>query len=494
MIISAVLLTPVLLSYLEKEQYGVWVAIGQCASILMLLDFGIADSVTRFVSRNLALDNHEENIRVFSTALVIFSVASFLVLAVIVIISPFVPSLFKITDVYSSKAIAVFIITSLNIAMIFPLRVGRGLLKSKHRYDLIYMYKVVFNLLRIALVLILFVFTGGGLIKLALIGFCTCLLMELFIFVAGMKRHKGMKFLLSAVTKQNFRELFSLGGSSVVRAISVILYQRLQIIVVGVVLGILAVPLFSVPSMLLISLGTFINRLGATFTPLASSMHAKGDIAQLKHLNMMGTRYGLMLSLPLSVFLILFSENILHAWLGRSNLSDQDLQIMASVIRIIAIPFALNVPLKPGYIILISTGRHWLVATFFCLSSVIGLVTTTVLIKFTSLGVLGAAIGISVTYLVTGVFLWPISICRHLQVSILDYVKKTYTRPLLGFAVLAAFGLSLNILKTGEGIYVILLKMIAFCIVAFLIAVYFILLPHHRQYLAEGLKSTFPKR
>lgn len=492
MVISAILLTPVLLSYLGKEQYGVWVAVGQGAAIFMLLDFGIADSITRFVSRNLALDNHEENIRVFSTALVIFFVASLLVLVIVVIISPFVPSLFKITDTYSSKAIAVFIITSLNIALIFPLRVGRGLLKSKHRYDLISMYGVVFGLLRIILVVTLFVLSGGGLIKLAIISFCTCLLMEVSLFVAGMKRHKGMKFLLSAVTKQNFRELFSLGGSSIVRAISVILYRRSQIVAVGIILGVLSVPLFSIPSMLLINLGAFINRLGATFTPFASSMHAKGDISQLQHLNMAGTRYGLMLSLPLSIFLILFSGNILHVWLGRSNLSDEDLQMMTSVIRIIAIPFALNVPLKPGCIILVSTGRHWLVATFFCLSSVIGLVTTIALIKFTSLGVLGAAIGISITYLITGVFLWPISICRHLHISILDYVKETYTRPLLGFAALAVFGLSLDILKPDEGFYVILLKMIVFCLVAFLIAVYFVLLPRHRQYLAESLKSFFP--
>ena len=491
LIISAILLTPVLLSYLGKEQYGVWVAIGQGASIMMLLDFGIADSVARFMSRNLAIDNHEENIRVFSTALVIFFAASILIIVIIIIIAPFIPAIFKIADIYRNKAVAVFLITSVNIALIFPLRVGRGLLKSKHRYDLISTYSVALSLLRVALVLIIFISGAGSLIALALIAFCVSLLLELILFVAGMKRHKGIVFSRSAVKKQNFMELFSLGGSSVVRAISVILYQRLQIIAVGVILGTLAVPLFSVPSILLISLGAFINRIGATFTPIASSMHAKGDNAQLKKLNSIGIRYGLMLSLPLSIFLILFSESILHAWLGRSKLEQQDLHTMTTVIRIIAIPFALNVPLKPSCIILTSTGKHWLVARFFCLSSVIGLLTTIVLMIFTNLGVLGAAIGISVTYLATGIFLWPMSICRHLQMSILNYFKDTYTRPLLGFAILIAFGLSLQMLISDENVYLILLKMAAFSLVAFLISVFFILLPHHRQYLAKAFKSTF---
>jgi len=494
MIISAVLLTPVLLSYLEKEQYGVWVAMGQGASILMLLDFGIADSIARFVSRNLAIEKHDENIRVFSTALVMFFAASFLILVLIVIISPFVPVLFKITDIYRSKAIAVFIITSLNIALIFPLRVGRGLLKSRHRYDLISAYTIVFSLLRLALVLILFILGAGSLISLAFISFCTGLLMEASVFVVGINKHRGIKFQLSAVTMHNFKELFSLGASSVVRAISVTLYRRLQIIAVGVVLGVYAVPLFSIPSMLIINLGPFINRLGATLTPFASGMHAKGDIAQLQQLNMISTRYGLMLSLSLSIFLILFSENILHVWLGRSGLSNEDLRLMVSVIRIIAIPFALNAPHTASRTILISTGKHWLTAITFCLSSVIGLVTTILLIKFSSLGVLGAAIGISAMYVITGVFVWPILICGHLGISILDYVKRSYMRPLLGFGLLAVFGLSLNMLKTSGGIYVLLAKMISFGAVAFLIGVFFILLPHHRRYLSGCLRCNFPSR
>lgn len=485
---ASLLLTPVLLTYLGKEPYGIWVAIGQGAGLLMMLDFGIANSITRFISKNLALEDHDENVRVFSTAMMIFFAASLLTLVVVLGISPFVPALFKIVDAYKAKAIWVFLITGLNVALIFPLRAGRGLLKAKYRYDLISMYGAVFDLTRVTLILILFWLGAGGLLCLALITFVIGLSMEFSIFVSGKRKHGGLKFRFSAVTRRNFREMISLGGSAMVRTLSGMLYRRSQIIAVGIILGVGAVPLFSIPSALLLRVGPFVNRLGLIFTPLSSYMYAKGDVSRLKELNMIGVRYGLMLSLPLCVFAMLFAENIFNIWLGRSGLIPEDLHLMSRVVAIIAIPFALNAPHIASHTTLSATGRHWLAANSVFISSLFGLVVTVLLVRFTHLGILGAGIGVSLTYLITGVFVWPVLICRHLGISLWNYFKKSYLMPVIGSLLLAGFSVALDVLIKNDDVYIVLLKVALFFTAAFLVAMYLVLLPQHREYLLSNLK------
>ena len=91
---SVLVITPILISHLGKEQYGIWIAIGQGAGLMILLDFGVASSISRFVSRNLALRKNDENDRVISTAMIILVIGSFVILLITVGLSPIVPSLF----------------------------------------------------------------------------------------------------------------------------------------------------------------------------------------------------------------------------------------------------------------------------------------------------------------------------------------------------------------------------------------------------------------
>jgi O-antigen/teichoic acid export membrane protein len=485
---ASLLLTPILLAYLGKEPYGIWVAIGQGAGLLIMLDFGIASSITRFISKNLALEKHDENVRVFNTAMIIFFAASLLTLMVVLGLSPFVPSLFKIVDAYKAKAIWVFLITGLHVALIIPLRVGRGLLKAKYRYDLISVYNMVYVLLRLSLILILFALGADDLLSLALITFFVGLFVEIAVFVSGKRKHRELKFHISAATRRNFREMISLGGSAMVRTISGTLYRRSQIIAVGIILGVGAVPLFSIPSALLLRVGPFVNRLGATFTPLASYMYAKGNVSRLQELNMVGIRYGLMLSLPLCVFLILFAENILNIWLGKSGLSAEDLHRMCQVISIMAVPFALNAPQIASHTTLSATGKHWLAANSFFISSLSGLVVTVLLVRFTHLGILGAGIGVSLTYMLTGVFIWPVLICRHLGISLWKYFKKSYLAPVLVSIVLAGFSAAFNMVIRNSDIHALFVRVAMFFTAAFIMSVYLVLLPQHREYLLRSLK------
>jgi Na+-driven multidrug efflux pump len=219
-------------------------------------------------------------------------------------------------------------------------------------------------------------------------------------------------------------------------------------------------------------------------------MDAKGDFEKLLELNIVGVRYGLLLSMPICIFLVFFGESMLKLWLGSSGLTGEDLHLMALMLAAIAIPFSLSAPQVASRSILAATGRHWPVAYGFFISALVGLLVSIILMKWSKLGVLGAAIGLSSTYLFTGVALYPMLICRHLDIPLKIYFKKVYISPLIVGILLATCCFSMNLMVENTDTVMIIVKISVFLIVALLLTLYIGLYPQHRKDLFRGLKQN----
>ncbi|MCD4792902.1 MAG: oligosaccharide flippase family protein [Bacteroidales bacterium] len=487
-IASALIITPVLLSYFGKYQYGLWEAIGQGAAFLMLFDFGIANSIARFIAKNSVTDDFEENKRVYSTSLAVFFFAAVLTLFISLIVLPYIPEIFNTTENYQQISQVLFGILSLNIIVAFPLRVGRGLLQAKDRYDLISLIQLFFNVIYLILVLLFFYRGIGDLILLAEITLSVNLLSEIVLFLIALKYHKYLKFKFRYITKKNFKELFSLGASSLVQSISAMLYTKGIILSVSIMIGLAATPLFSIPNSIINKIGPFVNRLGSTFVPIASRMNAKNDIAKLRELNIHGVRYGLAISIPISVFLFFYGKQLLELWLGNTGLNNLDLQNMAYAVAVMIVPFGLGAPQTASRAIFRATNKHWFVANLMLISVSAGLITTIILIKYTDLGILGAAIGWSFRYLIVDILVMPFAVCRNLQINIKHYFSKVYLPPLFSALVLIVFSLVYNRFIDFENIYNFIILITVFGILSFLLILFIILNAEHRKFLIKKIR------
>lgn len=487
-IVSVLLVTPILISHLGKEQYGIWITIVQGAGLMILLDFGIANTISRFVSKNLALERSEENTRVISTAIGVLLVAALIVIVIAFVFSPLVPSVLKVSDVYRKISVILFILAGLNVALIFPFRVGRGLLQAINRYDVISVHRVLINILRAILILIIFISGMGNLLFLAIITLFLGLFLELSLFVSGLERFENLRIKRSAVTLKNLKELLSLGGSAFLRTMSAMLYRRMQLIAVTIIMGVSVAPLYFIPISLLYYVGPFINRLGATFTPIASFMDAAGEAQRLRNLNVFGVRYGLLISMPFCIFLFFYGDEILKLWLGRSGLSAMDFQLMGQCLSITVVPFALSAPQIASRSILWATGKHWLVSWGFFSSNLVGLIVSILVMKYSQLGILGAAVGFSTTHFLTGILFYPLLICRHLDISKWFYFKKAYLTPVFSAGLLILVCFCLDTLLKSNDLYMFLIKVALFAVVTSLLSIYVGFLPQHRKYLFSNLK------
>ncbi len=436
----AMIMTPLLLSALGQHDYGLWIAIGQGAGLFYLLDFGVANSVCRFISKVDAERNQSDRNAIFSTAMMYFGIGIFFVLLITLLVTIFLPDIFKLDTSQHNIARFLFIMLGLNVAVLFPLRVGRGLLQSLNRYDYIDILSLIINITQLIFVSIFYYFGILDLIFLCLISVVSSIAMEFFIFYKAMGFYPEIKFSVEAITPKYFKEFFSLGSSSLVQTFSAMLYTRGQILVVSIFIGISAVPLFSIPSSILMQIGPLIGRTGATFMPIASKMDSCGEIGILSRLSTYGVRYGLMVGLLIGGYLIIFGEDILSLWLRKTNISMSGIKDMYSILIIMVFPLILARANKGNQTILRATGDHWIVSNSLLIFSTIGLITSVLLIKYTTLGVLSVAIGWSLKAMIPEAVFFPFLVMRKYNISIIQYLRTAYFVPLVAFIPVVLFG------------------------------------------------------
>jgi len=493
-IASILIIAPILIKHFGKYEYGLWVLIGEAASFMMLLDFGVANSISRFSSKYLALKDYEQNNEVYCTATFVFFAGACLVLLITVILLPFIPSILYVPAEYRSTCQWLFALSGLNIALVFPLRVGHGLLQSENRYDIISRYGMANVFVNLAFVLLVFGQGKGDLLVLAVFTFGLNLCTEMAIYVHARKMHPYLKFRLKGIVKQKFKEIFSLGSSSFLQTITSYTYIQLNSLFVGGLLGAGQTLLFSVPVSLVQRISPFVSKMGATFIPIASRMDAKGETEKLKKLNMLGVRYSLSLSLPIGVFTFFFGTDFLNLWIGGTGLSSQDIETMGLGLCIMIIGFALGRPHMASRSILMATNRHWQVSIGLLFFSILSLIVGVFIMKQTALGVLGVAIGFSMRIILAeGIYL-PVLICKSLKINFFQYLYETHWAPILACICLILFSFMLDFSFGDLTILNFLLKMFLFACVWIGLVLFLVFLPDHRKFLLSNLIIKHLKR
>ena len=93
--IMMLLYVPMLLHYLTKSQYGVYQLMGSFIAMLSLMDFGLSNSVTRFLSQARARADHQEEERILASARFLYLLISIVILLVGVVLYFFIPPLYN---------------------------------------------------------------------------------------------------------------------------------------------------------------------------------------------------------------------------------------------------------------------------------------------------------------------------------------------------------------------------------------------------------------
>ncbi len=112
------------------------------------------------------------------------------------------------------------------------------------------------------------------------------------------------------------RTVMSFSGFAYLSKLASVTYAHADRLVIGALLGMEAVTLYSVPATLINRFMSLTFRLSSVVFPASSAMAERGDWSRLGTMYLEGSRYMLYLNGALILVTILFSKEILHYWIG----------------------------------------------------------------------------------------------------------------------------------------------------------------------------------
>ena len=435
------LLAPVVVNSLGATGYGLWTLVLSITGYFGLLDLGIRSSVSRFLTRHLALDDDLAVNRTASTAVAILAAGGVLAALATVATAFFFFERFQVEPEYAAAGRTALLITGLNIALVLPLGVFSSVLYASERFDVVSGVTIVTELARAALVVWL-LRNGYGLVALAILGFALTIVQYTAFAVFARSIHPRLKIGPRYVDKAVGRELF---GFSVYRFLWIVANQLIfysDAVVIGIYLGASAITPYAIAVSLINYGRQIVFLLIDPFYPTAARMDARGDLPELRRLLIVGTRLALLVVLPLCLGLLFLGRQFITLWMG-PTFADS-----AILLGVLVIAQFASMPQYVSTLVLAGMARHKPFAFVALGEGVANVTLSIILIK--EFGLIGVAWGTVIPALITNAVIVPLYTLHVLKLGVGDYLMKAWVRPTLCAVPLAALGYWLSRLEASS--------------------------------------------
>jgi O-antigen/teichoic acid export membrane protein len=434
-VIVAFMLTPIVVQSLGPAGYGLWSLVLAITGYFGLLDLGIRSSVSRFLSRHLALNDQVSVNRTASTAFAILALGGAVALVLTVIISTFFFDSLRVPPEYAASGRTALLITGFNVALILPLGIYSAMIYASERFDIASGVSIAMEAVRAALVLWV-LRQGYGLIALALIALLQTSLQYSVMAAIVRRQHPALRLSRHHLNREAYRELF---GFSVYRFIWVVSGQLISYsgaVIIGIFVGAAAITPYALATSLVAYGRNVVFLMLDPFYPTAARIDATGNILALQRLLVMATRIALLAALPVCLGLVFLGEQFITLWVG-NGYADA-----AVVLTILTIAQFFSMPQYVSALVLAGMAKHRIFAYIALAEGSANLALSIVLVQ--KMGVLGVAWGAVIPALVTNIVVIPLFTLRVLDLSVREYTLKAFLRPALCAVPVAvlAFGFS----------------------------------------------------
>ncbi len=421
-VIVGILLSPFIVHRLGDTAFGIWVLIFLVTGYYGLFDLGIRSSVVRYVSKYTATDDREDLTKVINTSLFSFTCIGIFTLLITVAVAFSMNSLFHIPADYQSTARWLLLLVGASVALGFPLGIFAGVLEGIQKFYILYGTNVVSTLLR-ALLIVIYLRRGYGLITLALI---TVLLPLLTAIVRGVIAMRMLQtpLALRYVDRRTFREMANYGGVTFMIILAGRLKFKTDEIVIGTFLSAAAITYFNFGARIVDYAVEVVTNLSSIFVPMASQSEARGDLTRLRKMFIAGNRSCAFIILPISAVLIILGKSVIEVWVGRKYVAAS-----YPVLVILTLATTLMLMQSTSGRMLFGMGKHRTWAIVSLVEGVANLVLSIILVR--TYGIVGDALGTAIPLTCSFLFFMPAHLCRLLGIRMRSFLMQAFGLPVL---------------------------------------------------------------
>jgi len=419
--------TPPLLRGLGEAAYGLQSLVAVIIGYLTVIDMGLDLPIIKLLAEDRAKNDIESENRMLSTTLQLYGAIGIIGMVVIVLAAEwFARSVFKVPTELIPQAKLVFRLAGIGFLGSAGMSWGRALAAGLQRFEISYGISAVSNVAGVGLGLIM-VYAGHGVVGYVLV--------RVVVSLASVPAY----WLLARRSLPSFRVKWGIdratlrrvsgyvGYGAINRAISS-LVSRLDQTLIGIWLGVAAAGIYSVPFMVVTSLGYMIAYMLGFIFPMTSELQSLGEMDHLRDIFTRATRFITALTGIIFVPLFVVGDIVLGLWVPR--IAGQ----AAGVFRLLTLAGYLGtlcVSLTNS--VVIGMGR---MRQFTVYATIRGIVLGAwCLLLIRPFGLEGAGWALLLTVIVDGIYL-IVALRRYLQLSPLVMFRTAYLKPMaLGTAL-----------------------------------------------------------
>ena len=315
--IIALLYLPMLLHYLTKEQYGIYQLMGSIIAYLSIMDFGLANTTTRYLAQAYATKDMVRANKIISTSHSLYLIISVLLLVIGTIFYGFITPLYGETLSASNLAVAkqIYVIMLFNIAVFIPANIFIATINAHEHFIFLRGLNLLKGLMQPLLVWGILAWQASVLnLVLVQTGFNLCMIAVNYFYC---KIKLRVSFPLNFSDRLLMRELTGFSIFIFLHAIMDQVYSRLGQVVLGAVSGAGAVASYAIA----IQLSSFSIGLPATmsgvFLPKISALSAGNP--NMKEINAIFCKIGrlqFMFIMLLWVGFLFLGKTFIALWIG----------------------------------------------------------------------------------------------------------------------------------------------------------------------------------
>ncbi|MCX7995459.1 MAG: flippase [candidate division WOR-3 bacterium] len=471
---------PYIIKSLGSERFGLLSIVWVILTYLMIFDFGLGRSTTKYAAEALGREELE-----IIPGLVWTSVSFQLIIGIIVgfvtfMLNPlFTQNALNIPDKLIPEARTTFYIISLSIPLLIISSPFRGVLEALQRFDLVNIVIILSGTSQFLLPLFgcLFHLTLPGIVLLLIISRLAILLILFFFNITifpDIKKKRKVNFNL-------LPRLFAFGWWITVGNLIGPIIRYFDRFVIGSIINIGAVTYYTAPFDIVERLWIIPSSLIMTLFPAFSEIAVKGEKYELKNLYTRALKYLSLITGPILFIFLILSSDILRIWLGSTFAQKSSTVFQIFLFTSI---FAILAPI-PGSL-LQGIGRPDIVTKLYMFELIPNLLGAYFFVRWW--GITGAAIIFAIRSTIETLLLFYYA-SREIGFSPEIYLEDNFLKSLIIFIALGVFFFGLVRLTNIFSIKILI--SIIFLFSSFLLIWFWLLKPEEKNTVFVTLSSIF---
>jgi len=391
-------IVPIIIKFVGVEGYGVWIMIQTLLAYASVTDMGLSAAIIKYTAEYEGIGNHVKIRQIFNTLFVVYAFLCLILFLIVFLCKGLiVDSLIKPVHIPKETVSFALIISMLVFVVNMSFSVYPSFLNGLQRMDVTNKIDSITSIIKFCLT-ILFLYLGGGIKGLALAGGVSCII-TIIMYIYTSKRIAS--YLTFNPFLFNFNTLKEIWGFSIYSAMSnltLLIALQMDKLIINYFLGVNSLAFYDIAHRIVYFMWGLCGSFMVPIMPAISKVHASGEIEKLQEIFRTIFKYLALIVCPLFLFLFVFANRLILAWLGSGY------ENAVPVLRILSVAYMFSMLCGPGGSIL--TGMGLYKSSFYsgCVPAFATILFCPVLTRY--FNILGCAIGIMFAYVLAHIFLF----------------------------------------------------------------------------------------